>query len=105
MNNEAKVRRLTKSVVLGKAKVMSFEDIEAADIEAARAVRAAKEVIKSKGKRGRKRKNAAFAPEVTCAVEEVKTGVGKRSWKHESVALKADKPEPEVAGVTDVPNP
>jgi hypothetical protein len=28
MNNEAKVRRSTRSVVLGKAKVMSFEDIE-----------------------------------------------------------------------------
>ena len=54
MNNEAKVRRSTRSVVLGKAKVMSFEDIEVA-----RAARAAKEVIKSKGKRGRKRKSAA----------------------------------------------
>jgi hypothetical protein len=30
MNNEAKVRRSTKSIVLGKAKVMSFEDIEVA---------------------------------------------------------------------------
>jgi hypothetical protein len=55
MNNEAKVRRSTRSVVLGKAKVMSFEDIEVA-----RAARAAKEVIKGKGKRGRKRKSAAL---------------------------------------------
>lgn len=55
MNNEAKVRRSTKSIVLGKAKVMSFEDIEAA-----RATRAAKEVIKGKGQRGRKRKSAAL---------------------------------------------
>ena len=54
MNNEAKVRQSTRSVVLGKAKVMSFEDIEVA-----RAARAAKEVIKGKGKRGRKRKSAA----------------------------------------------
>jgi hypothetical protein len=30
MNNEAKVRRSTRSVVVGKAKVMSFEDIEVA---------------------------------------------------------------------------
>ncbi|PVH67467.1 hypothetical protein DL98DRAFT_642015, partial [Cadophora sp. DSE1049] len=53
-NNEAKVRRSTKSAILGKgkAKVMSFEDIEAA-----RTVRAAKDAVKSKGKRGRKRKN------------------------------------------------
>ncbi|KAF4626224.1 hypothetical protein G7Y89_g11935 [Cudoniella acicularis] len=38
-----------------KAKVMSYEDIEEA-----RAKRAAKEVIKGKGKRGRKRKSAAL---------------------------------------------
>jgi hypothetical protein len=47
-------RRCWRSVVLGKAKVISFEDIEVA-----RAARAAKEVIKGKGKRGRKRKSAA----------------------------------------------
>ncbi len=28
LNNEAKVRRLTRLVVLGKAKVMSYKDIE-----------------------------------------------------------------------------
>ncbi|KAH8776281.1 hypothetical protein F5883DRAFT_366018, partial [Diaporthe sp. PMI_573] len=49
MNNEAKVYQSTRSVVLGKAKVMSFEDIEVA-----RAARAAKEVTKGSGKRGRK---------------------------------------------------
>jgi hypothetical protein len=73
MNNEAKVRRSTKSIVLGKAKVMSFEDIEVA-----RAARAAKEVIKGKGKRGRKRKSAA---------------------------LEADEPEAEVARMIDAPVP
>ena len=51
MNNEDKVRRSTKSVVLGKAKAMSFKDIGAA-----RATGAAKEVINGRGKRGRKRK-------------------------------------------------
>jgi hypothetical protein len=55
MNNEAKVRRSTRSLVLGQAKVMSFEDIEVA-----RAARAAKDAIKGKGKRGRKRKSAAL---------------------------------------------
>ena len=55
MNNEAKVRRSTQSLVLGKAKVMSFEDIEVA-----RAARAAKEVIKGQGKRSRKCKSAAL---------------------------------------------
>jgi hypothetical protein len=73
MNNEVKVRRSTRSIVLGKAKVMSFEDIEVA-----RAARAAKDVIKGKGKRGRKRKSAA---------------------------QEADEPEPEVAQIIDVPVP
>ena len=50
-----KFRRLTKSVVLGKAKVMSYEETEEA-----RAKRAAKEVIKGKGQCGRKRKSAAL---------------------------------------------
>jgi hypothetical protein len=56
VNNEAKVRRSTKSLVLGKAKVMSYEDLEEA-----RAKRAAKEAAKAKGKgkRGRKRKSPA----------------------------------------------
>ena len=53
LNNEAKVRRSTKSVALRKAKVMSYEDLEKA-----RAKHAAKEeAIASAGKRGRKRKN------------------------------------------------
>jgi hypothetical protein len=73
MNNKAKVRRSTRSDVLRKAKVMSFKDIEVA-----RAARAAKEVIKGKGKRGRKRKSAA--------------------WQ-------ADEPEPEVARMIDAPVP
>jgi hypothetical protein len=38
INKKAKVRRPTRSVVLGKAKVMSYEDLEEA-----RAKRAAKE--------------------------------------------------------------
>jgi len=55
VNNEAKVRRSTKSLVLGKAKVMSYEDLEKA-----RAKRATKDAAKAKGKgkRGRKRKSA-----------------------------------------------
>ena len=112
MNNEAKVRRSTRSVVLGKAKVMSFEDIEAA-----RAARATKEAIKGKGKRGRKRKSAAIEaeesepdepeteaePEVARAEKEVITGKRKRGRKRKSTALEVD--EPEVARVIEVPGP
>jgi hypothetical protein len=52
-NNEAKVRRSTKSTIIGKAKVMSYEDIKEA-----RAKRAAKEATAALKKRGRKRKSA-----------------------------------------------
>jgi hypothetical protein len=116
MNNEAKVRRSTRSVVLGKAKVMSFEDIEVA-----RAARAVKEVIKGKGKRGRKRKSAALEadepeaaepeiepePEAAHAAEEVINGRGKRGRKRKSAALEADEPEPEpeVARIIEAPEP
>jgi hypothetical protein len=59
VNNEAKVRRSTKSVVLGKATVMSYEDLVKARVE-----RAARDETREKGKgtRGRKRKSAAPAP-------------------------------------------
>ena len=103
MNNEAKVRRSTQLLVLGKAKVMmSFEYIEVA-----RAARAAKEVIKGKGKRGRKRKSTAIEaddPEpVVRAAEEVINDRRKRGRKRKSSALEADEPEPEVVLYTPVP--
>jgi hypothetical protein len=61
MNNEAKVRRLTKSLVLGKAKVMSYQDLEEA-----RAKRKGKEkVATDKVARGRKRKAPALVVDVT----------------------------------------
>ena len=66
MNNEVKVRRSIKSVVLEKTKVMSFENIKVA-----RATRAAKEVMKGKGKRGRKRKSAALEADEPEAEQEV----------------------------------
>ena len=92
MNNEAKVRRFIRSVVLGKAKVMSFKDIEVA-----RAARAAKDVIKGKGKRGRKRKSAALEadepetepepePKVACVTKYTINGKGKRGLKRKSAA-------------------
>lgn len=52
INNEAKLRRSTKSIVLGKAKVMSYEDLVAKRIE-----REGKEQDKAKGKRKRGRKH------------------------------------------------
>jgi uncharacterized protein YfaQ (DUF2300 family) len=57
-NNEAKVRRSTKSTVLGKATVMSFEAL----VEA-RAKRMEKEAAKA-AKKKRTRKRGAATPEV-----------------------------------------
>ena len=71
INNESKDRRSTKSIVLGKAKVMSFEDIAEA-----RTRRSEKEATKEKkisGKRGRKRKIAALeanTPETSVEVAQ-----------------------------------
>jgi hypothetical protein len=98
-NNEAKVRRSTRSVVLGKAKVMSFEDIEEA-----RAKRAAKDAVKSKGKRGRKRKSteleaseAELEPEVevVSSTKKVKNGKGTRIRRRRRTAVEAREPEAE----------
>jgi hypothetical protein len=71
INNEAKVRRSTKSDILGTARVMSYEDLvkareERAEKDAAKeAKKAAQETDKAagKGKRGRKRKIAGDAQE------------------------------------------
>jgi hypothetical protein len=113
MNNKAKVRRSTQSLILGKAKVMSFEDIEVAQ-----AARAAKEVIKGKRKHGRKRKSTKIEaddpkpdaepdsePEVARATEEVINGRGKRRRKRKSDTPEADEPEaePEVARTIEAP--
>ena len=63
MNNEAKVRRSTKPVVLGKAKVMSYEDLSEARVR-----RAAKDkASEGKGKRGRKRNSPAPKPKTKVA--------------------------------------
>jgi hypothetical protein len=114
MANEAKVRRSTKSLVLGQGqgKVMSF-----ADIEGARAARAAKDDKKGKGNRGRKRKSAALEadepeaaeaevelelePEVARAAKEVVKGK-KRGRKRKIAAQEAEESEPEVARMIDV---
>jgi len=112
MNNEAKVHKSTKPVVLGKGqgKVMSYEDIEEA--RATRAARdAAKEAKKGKGKRGRKRKKSIVQepdepePEVAHAAQEVITSERKRRRSRKSVVQEEDVPEPEVAHTIEAPGP
>jgi hypothetical protein len=83
MNNEAKVRRSTKSVVLGKAKVMSYEDIEEARIK-----RAAKDATNGKGKRDRKRKSIELEAD-----------------KPEPDEPDEPEPKPQVARIIEAPGP
>jgi hypothetical protein len=95
INNEAKVRRSTKSLVLGKAKVMSYEDLEEA-----RAKRLAKEsaqAAKDKGKRGRKSKKSLPEPEEDTAEP------AKRGRKRKSAELEAPEPNNTKARMSNAP--
>ena len=86
INDEAKVRRSTKSMVLGKAKIMSYEDLVAK-----RAEREAKEQNKAKGKRKRDRKRKspeeADAPEPKAKVVRLseaqveEDGIAPEPWR------------------------
>ena len=97
--------------MLGKVKVISYEDIKEA-----RAKRAVKEVIKGKGKRGQKCKSSVLEadepeteaePEVARAAKEVINGRGKRGRKRKSAVQEAYEPElePEVARIIEAPKP
>jgi len=104
VNNEAKVRRSTKSVVLGKAKVMSYEDLVGA-----RAKRAAKDAVKEKGKgkRGRKRKSPVPEADLPEPKAKGKRGRKRKNPAPEADALQADAPEPKakVARMREAPEP
>jgi len=88
MNNEAKIRRSAKSLVLGKAKVMSYEDLEAARLK-----RLQKEADKaSKSKRRRKRKGET---KKACISGVVVDAVQSEASKFAAYALQANEPQPE----------
>jgi hypothetical protein len=99
MNNKSKIRRSTISVVLGKGKgkVISYKDIMEA-----RVTYTAKDIIKSKGKHGRKRKNIMLKadievePEVVYTAEKVITGKKKCGRKRKRAIQEVDKPELEL---------
>ncbi|KFY47128.1 hypothetical protein V494_00149 [Pseudogymnoascus sp. VKM F-4513 (FW-928)] len=88
INDEAKVQRSTRSLVLGKAKVMSYEDLEEA--RAKRAEKEAAKEAKGKGKRGRKCKSA------TSEVDEASMGNARCGRKRKSAMPEADATEPKV---------
>jgi hypothetical protein len=90
MNNEAKVRRKTKSHILGNARVMSFEDIEAA--RAKRAEQDAAKVAKGKGKRGRPKS----------VVPEVEATADKRKYKKRKNAALEETTMAQTSGIYTV---
>ncbi len=83
INNEAKVRRSTKSKIIGTVRVMSYEDLEKA-----RAERAAKEAEKVAGKT---KKDLYAIP----TAEKAIGSKGKRDRKRMS-RVEADAPEPKA---------
>jgi hypothetical protein len=97
INNEAKVRRSTKSLVLGKAKVMSYEDLEEA--RAKRVVKESTRAAKGKGKRGRKSKSSPPEP------EEDTIETARRERKRKTAELEAPEPTNKMARMSNAPKP
>jgi hypothetical protein len=97
INNKAKVRRSTKLLVLGKAKVMSYEDLEEA--RAKRVVKEAARAAKGKGKRGRKSKSSP--PEL----EEDTAETARRGRKRKSAELEVPEPTNTMARMSNGPKP
>jgi hypothetical protein len=112
INNEAKVRRSTKSDVLGMAKVMSYEDLEKAKAERAvketakeaqkakreakKAKREAKKAEKEAKKAEKEAKKAEKeAKKAAKEAEEATAGKSARGRKRKSPAA-ADAPEPKA---------
>ncbi|KAF2691669.1 hypothetical protein K458DRAFT_381512 [Lentithecium fluviatile CBS 122367] len=102
INNEAKVRRATKSVVLGTAKVMSYEDLEEA--RAKRAEQDAAKEAKGKSKRSRKRKNAT--PEtVEDTVDKTKRGRKRKNAASDAEAGVEAELKAKMVRISEAPEP
>jgi regulator of protease activity HflC (stomatin/prohibitin superfamily) len=97
-NNEAKVRRSTKSVVLDTAKVMSYEDLEEA-----RAKRVVKEAAKETKKAKKEAKKAVAKAKKATKEAAAATGKSTRGSKRKLSA--APKPEPKRRRETEESEP
>jgi hypothetical protein len=101
INNEAKVRRSTKSLVLrnakGEGKVMSYEDL--VEARAKRVEKESTQAAKGKKKRGRKRKSSP--PEL----EEDTAETARRGRKRKSAELEAPEPTNKMARISNAPKP
>jgi len=86
INKEAKVRQSTRSLVLGKAKVMKWEDLEEARVH--RAAKDKAKASKGKGKDSQKRKCAA--PEADVAepsAKVVRTSTVRKAAKDKDLVV------------------
>jgi hypothetical protein len=83
---------LTKLLVLERAKVISYKDLEKA--RAKRVVKDAAKEAKGKGKRGRKRKGATLEAKGVI-VDKVKRGRKRKSTMLDTEAEEPEEPEPE----------
>jgi len=95
MNDESKVRRPTKSDILGKAKVMSYEDLKEARTK--RAEKEAAKEAKGKGKRGRKPKNSPL--------EANDASGDKENHGRKRRSTEADAPEPKAKKARMIESP
>jgi hypothetical protein len=83
--------------VLGKAKVMSCEDLEKA--RATRVEKDCAQAAKGKGKRGRKSKRSPAEPEEGIAE------TARRGRKRKSAELEAPEPTNRIVQISNVPEP
>ncbi|KAG9235706.1 hypothetical protein BJ875DRAFT_440084 [Amylocarpus encephaloides] len=95
INNEAKVRRSTKSLVLGTAKVISYKDLKIA--RAKRIAKDSAQAAKGKGKRDRKSKNSPPEPEDDTAE------IARRGRKRKSVEPAVSEPINKMARTSNAP--
>jgi len=98
INDESKPRRITKSVTLGKARVMSYEDLEKA-----RAQRAAKEAAKEARKVATEARRVATAGKGKLSRKGKKNPAGAGALEPEATTLEMSEAPSEESG--PVPEP
>jgi hypothetical protein len=102
VNNKAKPRRTTKSLVLGKAKVMKWEDLEAARTKRVEKEKARATTGTGTGKRARKPKNIVLEGE-GAAVGKVKCGRKHKSLEPDSAAGLLEPRKSRVVRISEEP--
>ncbi|KAF2647103.1 DDE-domain-containing protein [Lophiostoma macrostomum CBS 122681] len=89
MNDEGKARRSAKSAILGKAKVMTWDDLQKA-----RAEHAVKEAAKAEKKAKKMAREAKKVAKATLQAEDAAIGGGKWGLKRTAAMIGADHSEP-----------